>query len=135
MNEKINLEIIIPDHKFLNISCEIAVIPGIEGELGIMAHHISIISTTIPGIVKIYENEQITHEIFVSSGFVNVENNIITLIVDRAFHTKEITKENLQQDINLMKSNLTSEISEYRKKHLTKELQILQNIFEITVKH
>ena len=55
MSEQFKLEIISPEKSFfLSDNVTEAIIPGYEGEMGILKDHISIISFLKPGIIKIF---------------------------------------------------------------------------------
>ena len=58
MSEQFKLEIISPEKSFfLNDNVTEAIIPGYEGEMGILKDHISIISFLKPGIIKIFSKD------------------------------------------------------------------------------
>lgn len=60
-----------------------AVIPGKEGELGILVNHAPFVTTLQAGNVKIYKEDQKTviQEIPIAGGFMDVRNNTCQLLV------------------------------------------------------
>lgn len=61
-----------------------AVVPGAEGELGILVNHAPFVTTLKPGNVKIYKDDQktITQEIEIGGGFMDVKDNICQLLIN-----------------------------------------------------
>ena len=59
MSEEFKVEIVNPEQSFL-IKEDVTevVVPALEGEMGILKDHISIISFLKPGLIKIFSNKR-----------------------------------------------------------------------------
>lgn len=55
-----------------------------EGEIGILAHHMQIISPLVPCIMTVYDPDGSTEEITVGGGFVEVKDDGVTVLADSA---------------------------------------------------
>ena len=65
------------------------VLPGTEGEMGILPHHAPLLSTLDLGIIRV--RYQGTEEAFtVAGGVVEIQPDIITVLADRAENVREI---------------------------------------------
>lgn len=75
--------ILSPSETLLEDEIVFAVIPGAEGELGILVNHAPFVTTLKAGNVRIYKNDQktITHEIEISGGFMEVKDNTCQLLI------------------------------------------------------
>ena len=51
MTDKISFDLVSPERLLLSEDAEMVTIPGAEGEMGVMAGHMSLISTLKPGII------------------------------------------------------------------------------------
>jgi F-type H+-transporting ATPase subunit epsilon len=71
-------------------------IPGIEGELGVLPQHESLITAIAPGVVRFKEGAK-SVRIAVGSGFLEVkEQGRVILLVERAKEPAEIDVESLR---------------------------------------
>jgi F-type H+-transporting ATPase subunit epsilon len=87
----ITLEIISPERLLLSKPVDMVVIPGTEGDLGILPGHSKLITGLRGGLVDIYEAGKITDRFFVSGGFAEVTEDFCAVLAD------DITK---QADLN-----------------------------------
>ena len=55
-----------------------------EGEIGILAHHMQIISPLVPHIMTIYDPDGTTEQMSVSGGFIEVKDDGVTVLADSA---------------------------------------------------
>jgi len=70
--------------------------PGTEGELTILPHHIPLITPLASGEVVIREDGKTTH-MAVSSGFLIVEKEKVSLMVDSAERLDELDETKIQE--------------------------------------
>jgi F-type H+-transporting ATPase subunit epsilon len=87
----ITLEIISPEKLLVSKPVDMVVIPGTEGDLGILPGHAKLITSLRGGMVDLYENNAITDRFFVTGGFAEVTEERCSVLAD------SITK---QSDLN-----------------------------------
>ncbi len=78
----LSLEIISPEKLLLSRQVEMVVIPGTEGDLGVLPGHAKLITGLRGGLVDIYENGQLTDRFFVSGGFAEVTEDRCSVLAD-----------------------------------------------------
>jgi F-type H+-transporting ATPase subunit epsilon len=78
----ITLEIISPERLLLSRPVDMVVIPGTEGDLGILPGHSKLITGLRGGLVDLYENNKITDRFFVSGGFAEVTQDRCSVLAD-----------------------------------------------------
>jgi len=88
----ITLEIISPEKLLLSRPVDMVVIPGTEGDLGILPGHSKLITGLRGGLVDIYQKDKITDRFFVSGGFAEVTEDRCSVLAD------DITR---QSDLNM----------------------------------
>jgi F-type H+-transporting ATPase subunit epsilon len=76
------LEIISPEKLLLAKPVDMVVIPGTEGDLGILPGHSKLITGLRGGLVDLYENGKITDRFFVSGGFAEVTEERCSVLAD-----------------------------------------------------
>ena len=123
MEKTFLFELITPNKNLISGEFDMVVVPGEEGDFGVLPHHSNLISQIRPGILNIYKNDKIDKSFFLYSGFAEVSNNKLIVLSETAF------------DINEFKLNTFKDIiSKYEKlKNQTKtESEIL--FFEKKIK-
>ena len=76
------LEIISPERLLLDRDVEMVVIPGTEGDLGILPGHAKLITGLRGGLVDLYENGARTERYFVTGGFAEVTEDRCSVLAD-----------------------------------------------------
>ena len=90
------LEIITAEREVYSDDVDILVAPGIEGELGILPHHSPLMTALQPGEIRIRKDGE---DVFmaVSSGFLEVMDNKVTILADTAERSDEIDEARVQE--------------------------------------
>ena len=84
------MEIVTPEKLIYQEDADMVVVPGSEGNLGILPHHIPLFSKINPGEIKI-KNGQKTEFLAVTGGFVDVSGTgNVTILADYAVRSDEI---------------------------------------------
>ncbi len=86
------LEIVSPEKLLLSRQVDMAVVPGSEGDIGVLPGHAPMIIMLRGGVVSIYEGEQVTGRLFVSSGFAEITPDRCTVLADEAVPVGELVK-------------------------------------------
>jgi F-type H+-transporting ATPase subunit epsilon len=85
----IRCEIVSQDRMVFEGDVDIVVVPGVEGEMGILPKHAPLLSTLKFGILKVRHAGE--EEIFaISGGVVEVQPDIVTVLADAAENVQEI---------------------------------------------
>ena len=85
MNELIKIEIVTPLELLKSKETKMSVLPGLEGELGIMSRHTPLMTLLNRGIIKLFdENNSVTDQIAVDGGVADVSEEGITVLSERA---------------------------------------------------
>jgi len=66
------------------------VVPGAEGDIGVLANHSPLICTVRPGVIKMYEGGKVSEEIFVAGGFCEVSPERCTVLSEEAVLVADI---------------------------------------------
>ena len=96
--ETFQVHILAADRTFYEGPCVSLTIPASDGELGIWAHHSSMIAAVRPGTLRYRVPDQPVRLAAVSPGMVKVENNDVLVLVDSAEHPEEIDAARAQRE-------------------------------------
>ena len=79
----LQLEVVTPDKTVVSGEVEMAVCPGIEGEFGVLPKHVSLLSALKIGGLR-YRNGGKDEHVFISGGFADVNNDVLTVLAESA---------------------------------------------------
>ena len=73
------VQIITPDSTLFNGEATLVVVPGIDGQIGILNNHAPLVSSLVKGVVKVKHNDK--EDLFdIAGGVVEVSSNKITVL-------------------------------------------------------
>jgi F-type H+-transporting ATPase subunit epsilon len=100
MADKVNFELVSPERLLMSVQAEMVVVPGADGDFGVMAGHAPVISTIRPGVVMVHKGEGSAPErLFVRGGFAEVTAQALTLLAEEAFMLADLDLGKLDQDL------------------------------------
>ena len=113
------LKITACDRVFFEGECVYLSFPGVDGSLGVMAHHQPMATVVENGLVRFRLPDGSEQEVIVSDGMMNVDNNRVDILafsaerpdeidIRAAERELEIAREQLQQKQSLIEYNLSS---------------------------
>ncbi|MFZ9964967.1 MAG: F0F1 ATP synthase subunit epsilon [Terrimicrobiaceae bacterium] len=85
----VRLEIVTPEAKTFSDNVDSVVIPGVEGELGVLPMHAPLMSLLEPGELRVMKNGEETR-LAVGEGFVEVTQEKIAVLTDMAVKESDI---------------------------------------------
>ena len=88
---ELQLEIVTPEKKIVSTPVVVCSCPGVAGEFGVLKDHISLLSALKIGALHYRTKESNEeHYVFVSGGFADVNNNVLTVLAESAENAKDI---------------------------------------------
>src|SRR5262245_28091350 len=84
-----HLDIITPEKTVLSEEVDEVLVPTNKGQMGVLPHHINIVTSLTPGEI-IIKSKSKNSSIAVSGGFLEVNKGKITLLADYAEHSSDI---------------------------------------------
>jgi F-type H+-transporting ATPase subunit epsilon len=85
----IRCEIVSQDRQVFSGEANMIIVPGIQGEMGILPNHAPLLSTLKFGILRVRYHGQ--EQVFtISGGVIEVQPNIVTVMADAAENVQEI---------------------------------------------
>ena len=84
MADTVEFELVAPERLLVSTPVSMVVVPGAEGDFGVLPGHAPFISPVRTGVIDVYENGAIDRRIFVSGGFAEVTPERCTVLADEA---------------------------------------------------
>lgn len=95
--DKIQFELVSPTELVASELVEMVVIPGSEGDFGILGGHTPMLSTMRPGTIDIWQQGKIERRLFVEEGFAEVTTTRCTVLAERVRPLSEITSDEAEE--------------------------------------
>jgi len=108
MAGRIGFELVSPEKLLLSEDVEMVVVPGGEGNFGVLPGHALFISTVRPGVIDVYEGNRISERIFVSGGFAEVTPERCTVLADEAMPLSSLDRGQIDESLKTADAEIAS---------------------------
>jgi F-type H+-transporting ATPase subunit epsilon len=108
MPDRVEFELVTPERLLLSEMVEMVVVPGTEGNFGVLPGHAPLISTIRPGMIEIYQGQTVTRRIFIVSGIAEVTPERCTVLADEAVSLDTLDRGSIESDLRVVEGNLPS---------------------------
>src|SRR5580698_916679 len=99
MADRIRFELVSPERLILSTEVEMVVVPGTEGNFGVLPGHAPLISSIRPGTIDVYEGQTVTRRIFIVSGIAEVTPERCTVLADAELQTVQGNLPSLREQV------------------------------------
>jgi F-type H+-transporting ATPase subunit epsilon len=106
MAETVEFELVAPERLLVSEPVEMVVVPGAEGDFGVLPGHAPLISTIRTGVISVYENGAVIRRIFVSGGFAEVTPERCTVLADEAVALEEMARTEADERLSAARERL-----------------------------
>lgn len=90
------LEIVSPERLLLSREVDMVVVPGTEGDIGVLPGHSMMVTSLRGGLVSIYEEKQVTDQFFVTGGFAEITESRCSVLADEIIRREDIELDKAQ---------------------------------------
>ena len=105
------LDIVTPEKKIFSDEVDGVVIPGIEGEMGVLPQHAPLVTTLAPGELR-YTKGNKDEELAIGQGFVEVTANKVSVLTDMAMSDDEIDESAVAAALERAEKSLTEQLDD-----------------------
>ena len=131
MDKTFTFELITPNKSLISGEFDMVVVPGEEGDFGVLPNHSNLISQIRPGVLNTYKNNKIEKSFFLYSGFADVSNNKLTVLSDTAFDVNEFKLNIFKDDISKYEKLKNQTKIESETLFFEKKIEQINKIIEI----
>ncbi len=90
MAEWVEFELVSPARLLVSEPVEMVVVPGVEGDFGVLPGHAPVIAQVRPGVIDIHGDGKVIRRIFVAGGFAEVTPERCTVLAEEARPVEDI---------------------------------------------
>jgi F-type H+-transporting ATPase subunit epsilon len=110
MAETIEFDLVAPEAVILSQPVELVVIPGADGDFGVLPRHAPMIASLRPGVITVFDrqggNWQPKDRIFVGAGFAEVTPERVTVLAEDAVPLAELDRGTVEQELKDAREDL-----------------------------
>lgn len=103
---KVEFELVSPEKLLLSERVDMVVVPGEEGNFGVLVQHAPLISAVRPGVIDVHNGGKVTEQIFVAGGFAEVTPARCTVLAEQAVPIAEIDRSAAEQQLKDAQENV-----------------------------
>lgn len=92
MADPISFELVSPEKLLFSEDVEMVVVPGAEGDFGVLVGHAPLISALRPGVINTYAGTTVEKQIFVAGGFAEVTGERCTVLAEEAIPVEDLDR-------------------------------------------
>ena len=107
------LKVIASNRVFFDGAASLLVIPGIDGEYGIMAHHENTVIATREGLVRFCPADGDEVMALAGIGFCEIDNNTVTFLADTVERPEEIDELRAQAELERAQEQMRQRRSQW----------------------
>jgi F-type H+-transporting ATPase subunit epsilon len=108
MPDQVSFELVTPERIVLSELVDMVVVPGTEGNFGVLPGHSLLVSTIRPGTIDVYQGGAVTRRIFVAGGFAEVTPERCTVLANNALPTQDLNRSEIEAELQVIEGNLPS---------------------------
>jgi F-type H+-transporting ATPase subunit epsilon len=108
MADRTLFELVSPERLILSEMVEMVVVPGVEGNFGVLPGHAPLISSIRPGTIEVYEGREVVQRFFVVGGIAEVTPERCTVLADEAVDPDSLDRGALDAELTAVEGNLPS---------------------------
>jgi len=119
-------ELVAPEKLIYSDDIEFVVVPGAEGDFGVLPGHALLLSTVRPGIIEIHENDKPKERFFVGGGFAEVTPERCTVLSTESVNLAEIDESTARTRLDTAERDLSDASSDGEREKAEKAVEVAQ---------
>jgi len=100
MADKLRFDLVSPERRLRSGDVHMVVVPGSDGDFGVLAGHAPFMSTIRPGAIQVYADAgSVPERIFIDGGFAEVNEAGLTILAEAATPVAEMDAEAIAREL------------------------------------
>ena len=109
----ISFDLVSPEKLLFNDDVGIIIVPGKDGDIGVLPGHSKVLSSLRPGRVMVYgEDKNLLKSFFITGGFVEINSGKCIVLAEGVNEINDLDKNSIQQQIQELESSSSDTIKE-----------------------
>lgn len=99
MTDKVQFDLVSPNRLLMSARADMVVVPGGDGDFGVLPGHSPVVSTLRPGLLEVHAGDGEPVQFYVSGGFAEVTPQGLTVLAEHAIPMAELSRETLESQV------------------------------------
>jgi F-type H+-transporting ATPase subunit epsilon len=125
---KFSFRLVMPERELFNIEVDMVVVPGGEGDFGVLHGHAPLISTVRPGVLEVIQGTKVEQRFMVVGGFAEVTPERCTVMADEATPLEQVTAEQLAERQRAAERDLVDATTDAEKAAAQKAVAVAKDL-------
>ncbi|TMJ27428.1 MAG: ATP synthase F1 subunit epsilon [Alphaproteobacteria bacterium] len=125
---KVSFRLVMPERELVNTEVDMVVVPGSEGDFGVLHGHAPLISTVRPGVLEVLQGNKVEQRFLVVGGIAEVTPERCTVLADEAVPFEQVTPEQLAERERAAEEELSDAGNDAEKAIAQKNLAVAKDL-------
>ena len=125
---KVSFRLVMPERELLATEADMVVVPGSEGDFGVLHGHAPLISTVRAGVLEVFQGNKAEQRFLVAGGFAEVTSERCTVLADEALPFESVTAEQLADRERQAQNDLTDAATDVERAAAQKALTVVKDL-------
>ena len=125
---KVAFRLVMPERELLATEADMVVVPGSEGDFGVLHGHAPVISTVRPGVLEVFQGSKAEQRFLVVGGFAEVTPERCTVLADEAIPFESVTADQLAEREKAAERSLGDAATNAEKAAAQKSLAVAKDL-------
>ncbi len=113
MGSTISFDLVSPEQLVFNDKAGMIIVPGKEGDMGVLPGHSKLLSSLRPGRVMVYgEDKRLLQSFFVSGGFVEINPEKCIVLAEEVFEISALNKNEIEKQVQELENETSDELKQ-----------------------
>ena len=113
MESAISFDLVSPEQLVFNDKAGMIIVPGKDGDIGVLPGHSKLLSSLRPGRVMVYgEDKQLLQSFFVSGGFVEINPEKCIVLAEEVFEMSSLDKNKIEKQVQELENETSDELKQ-----------------------
>jgi len=105
MADKLHFDLVSPERRVFAGEVDMVVVPGSEGDFGVLAGHAPFMSTIRTGAISVHAGSDVTRT-FIRGGFAEVTAGGLTILAEEAIDLADVNAEDVSRELTEAREDL-----------------------------
>ncbi len=125
-DDKVSFELASPEALLVSAVVDMVVVPGAEGDFGVLPGHAPFISTVRAGVIDVYDGDKIDQRIFVADGFAEVNERGCIVLSSEAYPVDTLDRGEVEERLKAARDDLADADSDDERDKAEAEIAVCE---------
>lgn len=128
---KVAFELVSPERLLFSAAVDMVVVPGTEGDFGVLPGHALFLSSVRPGVIDVYNKGTVTDRIFIGGGFAEVTPERCTVLADLATPVADLKRDEIEAKLRDAREDVADAKDDAGRKAAEREVAVFEAMLAV----